>query len=74
MANLQNQFKEKRAILREEYGGMMSLRDLIREMHLPAEKLKEWAAPAAVKPMEGARVRYDTDMIAKMIVLERGMC
>lgn len=75
MSNLNNQIAEKRKILRGEYGGMMSLNDLTKEIGSDPSNAKRWGVDigAAVKIGSG-RVKYDVDVVAKHIVMLRGMC
>lgn len=67
---------EKRKILREQYGGMMSVQDLMNEFGF---KSKESALRAisdlGIQPTQlGRSRRYDTDLVAKRLVEIRGMC
>lgn len=82
MAVYQNQtslasaIKEKRKILREVYGGMMTLRDLMVELGYQSEKSASRAAIEMDIPgtMVGRSKRYDTDVVARRLVELRGMC
>ena len=65
--------KEKRGILRELYGGMMSLADLSRELGMRPEQAREWAREQEIGTMIGKRVKFETDQVAKILVLKRGM-
>lgn len=68
--------KEKRAILRDRYGGMMSYQDLMDEFGYKSEK----SALRAVREMGleptkiGRSKKYDTDAVARRLVELRGMC
>ena len=75
MSNLQTQIQEKRRILRGNYGGMMTLKDLSREMGSTPANARIWGQEigAAVKIGSG-RPKYDVDVVAKHIVMLRGMC
>ena len=62
---------EKRKILREIYGGMMTLKQLSRELAGPARK---WVQEHALQGVRlGKSVRYETDQVARVIVDGRGM-
>ncbi len=73
MTGLQKDIREKRNIMRELYGGMMSLRELSREVGLNHKDAKAWAAERGIGVLTGKRVKYETDQVAKLIVLARGM-
>lgn len=75
MTPLQAARKEKREILRSIYGGMMTLADLSNELgysnpRSTARWIQETGAPAT---MVGTRKKYDTDIIARILVDRRGM-
>lgn len=77
MATLNQEIAEKRRLLYERYGGIMSPTDVARETGYcprPANGDK-WAAAHAVPSIRmGDRKRgYETDLIAKAIVQSRGM-
>lgn len=73
--NLQTQISEKRRILRSNYGGMMSLKDLASEIGSTTSNARRWGYEigAAVRVGSG-RPKYDVDVVAKHIVILRGMC
>ena len=54
---------------------MMSLNDLTKEISSDPANAKQWGMDigAAVKIGSG-RVKYDVDVVAKRIVMLRGMC
>lgn len=73
---LASEIREKRGILRDRYGGMMTLEDVktelgfnsrtsalraIRELNIPATQI-------------GRSKKYDTDSVARRLVELRGMC
>jgi ribosomal protein L15E len=66
---------EKRRILRAEYGGMMTIEDLARELGYKSRK------PAIIWThevgLEGTRIghqkRFDTDIVAKILVDSYGI-
>lgn len=64
--------REKRTILRDAYGGMMSLSDLSKELGMNSAGAKAWAAEQGVGVQIGRRVKFETDQIAKIIVQRRG--
>ena len=67
---------EKRKILREQYGGMMSLENVKVELGYRSRE----SALAAAREMGrsptrlGRMKKYDTDQVAKRLVELRGMC
>lgn len=65
---------EKRKILRELYGGMMTLADVARELGRTREVARTWVRSLGLGTQIGKRVYYETDEIAKAIVQGRGMC
>lgn len=65
---------EKRKLLREIYGGMMTLTDVAKELSVGREVARAWVRELGLGSQIGRRVRYETDEIAKAIVLGRGMC
>ena len=73
-AAIYSDIREKRGILREIYGGMMSLADLSRELGMSPEDAKVWASSQGIGTIIGRRIKYETDMVAKIIVVQRGMC
>lgn len=73
MTELQAAVREKRNLLRELYGGMMTLRELSKEIGMCHQDAKAWALENGVGSPIGKRLRYETDMVAKLIVLQRGM-
>ena len=74
MASLANSVREKRNILREIYGGMMSMSDLGRELNMKPENARLWAEENGLAIQIGKRVKVESDMVAKFIVQRRGMC
>lgn len=66
---------EKRRILREEYGGMLTLQQLTRELGYSCPKAaRAWVRNHALEGVKmGTTVRYETDVVAKVIVDSRGM-
>lgn len=67
--------REKRSILREAYGGMMTVTDLAKELGYSDRK----SARRAIEEMglQATRIgrlkRYDTDLVARALVDGRGM-
>lgn len=73
-AAIYNEIAEKRRTMREIYGGMMSLTDLTRELGLKDKRVaKAWALQHGIGNQIGRWVKYDTDTVAKTIVMGRGM-
>ena len=67
---------EKRRVLRREYGGLMSPAALTRELgyRRAREAAVDWAdAHGCEKIQRGKRIVYDTDQVAKAIVMARGV-
>lgn len=74
MSTLYNEIAEKRRTLRSIYGGMMNLTDLTRELGLKDKRVaKAWAQEHGIGNQVGRFVKFDTDMVAKHIVMGRGM-
>lgn len=73
MSALRTQISEKRTILRDLYGGMMTLADLSKELGMRPEEAKVWAFGVGVGSRIGKRVKYETDEVARIIVNGRGM-
>lgn len=75
MSSLYSEIKEKRQILREQYGGMMTIVDLTKELGYGSPKsARAWLATVDVEPVRvGRSLRYETDQVAKAIVNGRGM-
>lgn len=65
---------EKRKIMRELYGGMMTLTDVAKELSATRDVARDWVRSLGLGVQIGKRVRYETDEIAKAIVQARGMC
>ena len=73
-AAIYNEIAEKRRTMREIYGGMMSLTELTRELGLKDKRVaKAWALQHGIGNQIGRWVKYDTDTVAKTIVMGRGM-
>lgn len=71
---IHNEIAEKRRIMRGLYGGMMTLADLTRELGLKDTRAaKAWATANGIGNQIGRWIKYDTDTVAKTIVLGRGM-
>lgn len=69
------EIREKRNILRQEYGGMMSPTDLMRELgYRSPQSMKRWTREVGLLGTKiGARVKYDTDSVARILVNMKGM-
>ncbi len=72
--NLYTNIAEKRKIMRELYGGMMTLTDVARELSVNRDVALAWVHSLGLGVQVGKRVRYETDEVAKAIVRARGMC
>lgn len=73
-AAIYNEIAEKRRTMRSIYGGMMSLTDLTRELGLKDRRAaKAWAVQNGIGNQVGRQIRFDTDCVAKIIVMGRGM-
>ena len=66
---------EKRRLLRNIYGGLMTKADLAHELgYKDADSAAKWAREVGVEPvLIRGRKRYETDMVAATIVRHRGM-
>lgn len=66
---------EKRKILRETYGGMMTLKQLGQELGYGSPKSTQaWVREHSLEGVKvGRSIRYETDLVAKIIVNCRGM-
>ena len=75
MSSHYNEIKEKRQILRDIYGGMMTIEDLTKELGDSCRKsARAWLATVDVEAVKvGRSLRYETDQVAKAIVDGRGM-
>lgn len=71
MANLDRQIAEKAATLRGLYGGAMSLRDLRAETGHGYYVTLRWAERHRLGRKIGKRTTYDTDAVARALVMER---
>ena len=74
--SLASEIKEKRNILRERYGGMINLNDLMEEFGCKSKTTAratviELGIPAT---KVGRSKKYDTDIVARRLVELRGMC
>lgn len=74
MRTLYADIAEKRKLLREIYGGMMTLTDVARELGRDRSVARAWVRSLGLGTQIGKRVYYETDEIAKAIVNGRGMC
>lgn len=74
-STLSREIAEKRRLLRDEYGGLMSTTDLSKELgfhsrHATLRAAREMELPSTL--ISGRR-RYDTDVVARRLVERRGM-
>lgn len=74
MTKYQTEIQEKRRFLRQEYGGLMSLKDLARELGLKDTRAaKRWATENELRSIPvpkkgGDGVKFDTDHLAKILM------
>lgn len=71
-----SEVREKRNILRDRYGGMMTLVDLMTELGYKSEKSAMRAALEMNLPQTkvGRSKKFDTDTVARRLVELRGVC
>lgn len=74
-SQLNKDIREKRAELHDIYGGMMSRKDLARELgYRDHHRVKHIAEQMGIPVvMYAGREHYETSVVAKVIVLKRGM-
>lgn len=72
--NLYASITEKRKLLRDLYGGMMTLTDVSKELSVTRDVARAWVRDLSLGVQIGKRTYYETDEIAKAIVQARGMC
>lgn len=67
--------ERKTKLLRADYGGMMFLKDLARELNYSSyNSVRAWLREHSVEGVKrGKSVAYETDQVAKAIVAARGM-
>lgn len=73
---LASAIKEKRNILRDRYGGLMTLENVKEEFGYKSRTstlriIQELGIPAT---QIGKMKKYDTDVVARRLVERRGMC
>lgn len=75
-ARIASEIREKRTILRDRYGGMMTLEELREELgYRPRTSARQAAQELGILPTQIGRMKkYDTDQVAKRLVELRGMC
>jgi hypothetical protein len=69
------EIREKRNIMRQQYGGMMSCVDLMKELgYSSPQSVKAWIQDVGLLGTKiGRSIKYDTDCVAKILVDARGM-
>lgn len=68
------EIKEKIKLLRADYGGMMNIEQLRRELGLCRNSVYAWVREHALEGVKVGRViKYETDQVARVIVDGRGM-
>lgn len=67
---------EKRKILRDLYGGMMTLENIREELgYKSRDAARAAAAELGIEPTKiGKMKKYETDIVAKRLVELRGVC
>lgn len=67
--------EKKTKLLRADYGGMMSIKDLMRELGFGSHHtVNNWVRDTGLEGVRiGRSVRYETDQVARVIVSARGM-
>lgn len=68
--------KRKTELLRADYGGMMTVKDIMRELGIGSHHtVNNWLRENDVEGVKVDRksVKYETDLIARRIVEQRGM-
>ncbi len=77
MTRAQQEVVDKRRFLRQEYGGLMSLRQLAHELGLKDTRAaKRWAIERGLRyvemPTQGGQTapRFDTDNLAKILMAQ----
>jgi len=74
MGSIYSAISEKRKILRDIYGGMMTLTDVAKELGINRDLARTWVRELGMGCKIGRRVYYETDEIARAIVQARVMC
>lgn len=68
------EIKEKIKLLRADYGGMMGIEQLCQELGLCRNSVYAWVREHNVPGNKVCRsVKYETDLVARVIVDGRGM-
>ena len=72
--SLYQEVEKKTKLLREDYGGMMSTKDLMRELNRSRNTVNNWVKENGLEGVRiGRSIRYETDQVACVIVNARGM-
>lgn len=66
--------KEKRKIMYERYGGMMTVTDVSKELGVSRQGAADWLEGRVKGCQVGKRIKFETDMVAKAICDIRGFC
>lgn len=72
MPQIYAEINTKRKIMREVYGGMMTAEDLHKELGMKPNDARELMMGLGLGIRIGNRVKFETDMVAKYIVEQRG--
>lgn len=72
---LYREVEKKTKLLREDCGGMMSIKDLMRELGFGSHHtVKKWVMDNGVESVRvGRSVKFECEQITKVIVAQRGM-
>lgn len=73
MASIYREIDSKRKIMREIYGGMMTAEDLQKELGMRSDHAASLMLENGFGIRIGKRIKFETDMVAKFIVEQRGM-
>lgn len=73
MSQFHKDVAEKRKIMRELYGGLMTAEDLQKEFGMRADQASALMKEKGFGVLIGKRIKFDTDLVAKYIVEKRGM-
>lgn len=68
------EIEKKTKLLRADYGGMMNLKQLCRELNLSPNTARGWIREHSLEGVRtGRTIKYETDQVARVIVDGRGM-
>lgn len=72
---LYSEIEKKTKLLREDYGGMMTAKQLMRELGFGSyHTVQDWIRESGLDGVRvGRSVKFETDQVARVIVNARGM-